>query len=112
MIGENVTANPTPVSSSSSNKNFTSLYYCYTCMIKCDLGDQQIQQQIAIFKSELSILKRRNVKSCGTLGRATEIEVNHLPLNLDKLVEKTVYHIDVRFTPELPERLLRYIILF
>jgi hypothetical protein len=41
------------------------------------------------------------------MGRATEIEVNHLPLNLDKLYKKVVYHIDVQFKPNLPRKLLR-----
>lgn len=60
-----------------------------------------------MLKSQLSIPKRRNPKSAGSLGRATEIEVNHLPLNIEKLTKKTVYHIDVVFVPELPKRLLR-----
>lgn len=75
--------------------------------MKCDLGDQQIQQKIEILRSQLSIPKRRNPKSAGSSGRLTEIEVNHLPLNLDKLVKKTIYHIDVQFNPELPRRLIR-----
>lgn len=66
-----------------------------------------MDQKIELFMKTLSIPKRKNPKVGGTLGRATEIEVNHLPLNLDKLFSKTVYHIDVQFTPELPKRLLR-----
>ncbi|XP_016662198.1 protein argonaute-2 isoform X1 [Acyrthosiphon pisum] len=70
-------------------------------------GGQQIEQQIVILKSNLHIPKRKNPKTGGSLGRATEIEVNHLPLNLDQLFKKVVYHVDVQFTPELPKRLLR-----
>lgn len=76
-------------------------------MFKCYLDDQKVQQQIQILKDRLSIPKRKNPKSAGSLGRVTEIEVNHLPLNLEKLTKKTVYHIDVVFNPELPKRLLR-----
>jgi len=72
-----------------------------------NLGGQQIEQQIVILKNNLHIPKRRNPKTGGSLGRATEIEVNHLPLNLDQLFKKVVYHVDVQFTPELPKRLLR-----
>jgi len=67
----------------------------------------QIQQIIEIFKSKIAVPKRSNPKAGGKKGRATEIDVNHLPLNLDKLFTKTVYHIDVLFKPELPKRLLR-----
>jgi eukaryotic translation initiation factor 2C len=70
-------------------------------------GNQQIEQQIVILKSNLHIPKRRNPKTGGSMGRATEIDVNHLPLNLDKLFKKVVYHVDVQFTPDLPKRLLR-----
>lgn len=70
-------------------------------------GNQQIDQQIEMLRNRLFIPKRRNLKTGGTLGRVTEVEVNHLPLVLDKLFKKTVYHIDVQFTPELPKRLLR-----
>ncbi|XP_025198780.1 protein argonaute-2-like [Melanaphis sacchari] len=70
-------------------------------------GNQQIEQQITILKSNLLIPKRKNPKAGGSLGRKTEIEVNHLPLNLDKLFKKVVYHVDVQFEPELPKRLLR-----
>lgn len=78
-------------------------------MIICILGaeKQLIEQNIVIFKKSLSIPKRRNPKVGGTSGRATEMEVNHLPLNLEKLFKKTVYHIDVKFTPDLPKKLLR-----
>lgn len=71
------------------------------------LGFQQIEQQIKILKSNLCIPKRKNKNTGGTLGRLTEIETNNLPLNIDKLFKKTVYHIDVQFTPDLPKRLLR-----
>jgi len=67
----------------------------------------QLEQIIEVFMKQLKIPKRRNPSAGGTKGRKTEIEVNHLPLNLDKLFTKTVYHIDVTFTPELPRRLLR-----
>ncbi|VVC24908.1 Hypothetical protein CINCED_3A021441 [Cinara cedri] len=70
-------------------------------------GNQQIDQQIEILRSKLVIPKRKNPKVGGKLGRQTELDVNHLPLNLDKLFKKTVYHIDCQFTPELPKRLLR-----
>ncbi|XP_026820735.1 protein argonaute-2-like [Rhopalosiphum maidis] len=70
-------------------------------------GNQQIEQQITILKSKLFIPKRKNPKAGGSMGRATTIEVNHLPLNLDKLFKKIVYHVDVQFTPDLPKRLLR-----
>lgn len=60
-----------------------------------------------MLKSNLRIPKRKNKTIGGTLGRSTEIETNHLPLNLDKLFKKTVYHIDAQFTPDLPKRLLR-----
>lgn len=76
-------------------------------MIMYNLGSQQIEQYINVLKKNLFIPKRKNPKSGGTLGRKTEMDVNHLPLNLDKLFKKTVYHIDVQFTPELPKRLLR-----
>jgi len=66
-----------------------------------------LEQQIEVLKKNIQIPKRRNPKVGGTLGRKTEIDVNHLPLNLDKLFKKTVYHIDVHFTPDLPKRLLR-----
>ncbi|CAH1737621.1 unnamed protein product [Aphis gossypii] len=69
--------------------------------------DQQIEQTISILKNELFIPKRRNPKSGGSLGRPTQVEVNYLPLNLDKLFKKVVYHVDVQFKPELPKRLLR-----
>lgn len=75
--------------------------------IASDTGSTQIDQKIEVYRQELKIPKRRNPKSGGKLGRQTEIEVNHLPLNLDKLYSKTVYHIDVLFRPELPRRLLR-----
>jgi len=68
---------------------------------------QQIEQQIQIFKSKLQVPKRSNIKSGGKLGRSTEINVNYLPLNLEKLYKKTLYHIDVTFNPELPKKLLR-----
>jgi len=70
-------------------------------------GNQQIEQQITILKSKLFIPKRRNPKAGGSMGRSTMIEVNHLPLNLDQLFKKVVYHVDVQFTPDLPKRLLR-----
>nr|QEI10611.1 argonaute 2 X2 [Myzus persicae] len=70
-------------------------------------GNQQIEQQIVILKSKLHIPKRRNPKAGGSLGRQTVIDVNHLPLDLDNLFKKLVYHVDVQFTPELPKRLLR-----
>lgn len=60
-----------------------------------------------MLKNNLHIPKRRNPKAGGTQGRVTVIDVNQLPLNLDKLFTKTVYHIDVQFSPELPKRLLR-----
>jgi len=41
------------------------------------------------------------------MGRSTEIEVNHLPLNLEELFNKVVYHTDVKFKPKLPTKLLR-----
>ncbi|XP_025202202.1 protein argonaute-2-like [Melanaphis sacchari] len=69
--------------------------------------NQQFEQQISILKSKLLVPKRRNPKTGGTIGRATEIDVNHLPLKLDKLFKKTVCHIDVQFKPELPKKLLR-----
>lgn len=69
--------------------------------------DQQVEQKIAILKNELFIPKRRNPRSGGSLGRQTQVEVNHLPLNLDKLFKKVVYHVDVQFNPDLPKRLLR-----
>jgi len=70
--------------------------------------DQQIEQQISLLKTKLNIPKRKSGKSGGgTLGRKTNVEVNHLPLNLDKLFKKTAYHIDVNFTPDLPKKLLR-----
>jgi len=72
-----------------------------------NLDNQQIEQQILILKNNLHIPKRRNPKTGGSMGRATEIDVNHLPLNLDKLFKKVVYHVDVQFTPDLPKRLLR-----
>jgi len=72
-----------------------------------NLGNQQIEQEIVILKSNLHIPKRRNPKAGGSLGRPTEIDVNHLPLDLDNLFKKVVYHIDVHFTPDLPKRLLR-----
>ncbi|XP_027849145.2 protein argonaute-2-like isoform X2 [Aphis gossypii] len=70
-------------------------------------GNQQIEQQIRMFKSQLLIPKRRNPQTGGSMGRVTEIEVNHLPLNLDKLFNKTVYHIDVQFEPAHPKTLFR-----
>ncbi|KAL4119321.1 hypothetical protein QTP88_012145 [Uroleucon formosanum] len=70
-------------------------------------GNQQIEQQIEMLKSNLHIPKRKNPKAGGSLGRATEIEVNHLPLNLDQLFKKVVYHVDVQFQPDLPKKLLR-----
>lgn len=60
-----------------------------------------------MLKQNLCVPKRRTPKSAGTAGRLTEVEVNHLPLNLDKLYKKTAYHMDVQFVPELPKRLLR-----
>lgn len=60
-----------------------------------------------MFKATLNIPKRKNAMYGGKLGRMTEIDVNYLPLNLNKLFKKTVYHMDVQFTPELPLRLLR-----
>ncbi|KAF0766388.1 protein argonaute-2-like [Aphis craccivora] len=70
-------------------------------------SNQQIEQQIDILKSKLIIPKRRNLETGGSMGRATEVEVNHLPLNLDKLFNKVVYHTDVKFKPKLPRKLLR-----
>lgn len=70
-------------------------------------GNQQIEQQITMLKSKLHIPKRRNPKAGGSMGRATEIEVNYLPLTLEKLFKKTIYHVDVQFKPDLPKRLLR-----
>lgn len=70
-------------------------------------GNQQIDQQIEILRTKLVIPRRKNPKVGGKLGCQTELDVNHLPLNLDKLFKKTVYHIDCQFTPELPKRLLR-----
>ncbi|KAF0756787.1 protein argonaute-2-like, partial [Aphis craccivora] len=69
--------------------------------------NQQIEQQIKMFKSQLLIPKRRNPKTGGSMGRLTEIEVNHLPINLDKLFNKVVYHIDVKFEPGRPKTLFR-----
>jgi len=60
-----------------------------------------------MLKSQLLIPKRRNPKTGGSMGRVTEIEVNHLPLNLDKLFNKAVYHIDVQFHPSHPKTLFR-----
>ncbi|VVC41898.1 Argonaute linker 2 domain,Ribonuclease H-like domain,PAZ domain,Piwi domain,Argonaute, linker 1 [Cinara cedri] len=70
-------------------------------------GNQQIDQQIEILKNKLVIPKRKNPKAAGKLGRQTELHVNHVPLDLDKLFKKTVYHINCQFNPELPKRLLR-----
>ncbi|VVC42413.1 Hypothetical protein CINCED_3A015370 [Cinara cedri] len=67
----------------------------------------QIDQQIGILRNRLVIPKRKNPKMGGTLGRHTEVEVNYLPLDLDKMFKKTIYHIDCQFNPELPKRLLR-----
>lgn len=72
----------------------------------CNLGSN-VEQQISLLKNTLNIPKRKNPMVGGTLGRKTEIDVNYLPLNLDKLFKKTVYHMDVNFEPELPKRLLR-----
>ncbi|XP_050439319.1 protein argonaute-2-like [Adelges cooleyi] len=67
----------------------------------------QLNQTLQSFQNQLAIPKRKNPRQGGKLGRATELEVNHLPLNLDKLFEKTVYHFDVAFSPDVPKKLLR-----
>jgi len=70
--------------------------------------EQQIEQQISMFKTNLIIPKRKSTKSGGgTLGRKTEVDVNYLLLNLDKLFKKTVYQMNVQFMPDVPRRLLR-----
>ncbi|XP_050530868.1 protein argonaute-2-like isoform X2 [Daktulosphaira vitifoliae] len=67
----------------------------------------QITQKLEVMKNQLTIPKRRNTKLAGTIGRKTELDINYLPLNLDKLFKKTVYHFDVQFVPDLPKNLLR-----
>lgn len=47
-------------------------------------------------------------KECGTVGRRTVVETNHLSLDLSKLRNKVAYHYDVEFDPPLPKRLLRH----
>ncbi|VVC34538.1 Piwi domain,Ribonuclease H-like domain,PAZ domain,Protein argonaute, N-terminal [Cinara cedri] len=69
------------------------------------------------FQMEPNILKARLVIPVtipgivGKLRRQTEIqtelEVNYFTLNFEELFKKTVYHIDCKFTPEIPKRLLR-----
>lgn len=88
-------------------KLYLSIVLLGTYLVIFNLGNQQIEQQITILKSKLVFPKRRNPKAGGSLGRATTIDVNHLPLKLDKLFKKVVYHVDVQFTPDLPKRLLR-----
>lgn len=60
-----------------------------------------------MLRKKLFIPKRKNKKAGGTLGRHTMVDVNHLPLLLEDLFKKTVYHIDAQFKPDLPKRLLR-----
>lgn len=83
--------------------NFIIFVHAYT--LKFNLGEQEIEQIISVLRTQLRIPKRENKRV--TIGRATEIEVNHLPLNLEKLFQKTVYHMDVQFIPKLPGKLLR-----
>lgn len=68
---------------------------------------EQIDRHIEILKRKLFIPKRKNQRCGGTLGRHTMVEVNHLPLMLDGLFKKIVYHVDVQFKPDMPKRLLR-----
>ncbi|VVC37415.1 Argonaute linker 2 domain,Ribonuclease H-like domain,PAZ domain,Piwi domain,Argonaute, linker 1 [Cinara cedri] len=70
-------------------------------------GNPEIDQQIEILKTKLVIPKRENPKAGGQRGRHTEVEVNHLPLDLDEFFKKTIYLINCKFTPEYPKRLLR-----
>ncbi|XP_050538341.1 protein argonaute-2-like isoform X4 [Daktulosphaira vitifoliae] len=67
----------------------------------------QFNQQLEVMKSQLDIPKRKNTKIGGTLGRKTDIDVNHLPMNLQKLFKKEVHHYDVQFNPDVPKKLLR-----
>lgn len=105
MLGNN----PPTVPQSASSQGNLKLYLIIVLLLIQFLFylDQQIEQTISILKNELFIPKRRNPKSGGSLGRPTQVEVNYLPLNLDKLFKKVVYHVDVQFKPELPKRLLR-----
>lgn len=105
MLGNN----PPVVPQSASNQGNLKLYLSILLLVLQFLFylDQQIEQKISMLKNELFIPKRRNPRSGGSLGRPTQVEVNYLPLNLDKLFKKVVYHVDVQFNPDLPKRLLR-----
>lgn len=83
--------------------------YCSTICIYNSGDDLHIEQKIELLKNNLYIPKRRNPNAGGTRGRATEIDVNLLPLDLNKLFKNTIYHFDVKFIPEIPKRLLRYV---
>lgn len=75
------------------------------------VGVELIEQQISILKNRLNISIRRNPKVGGTLGQKTEIDVDFIPLNLNKLFNKMVYHIDVLFEPVPSKKLLRKFVL-
>ncbi|CAH1731499.1 unnamed protein product [Aphis gossypii] len=92
-----------PIQEQSEGKNLSAMPQSFPTQG----SNQQIEHLINILKSKLIIPKRRNLEIGGSMGRATEVEVNHLPLNLDKFFNKVIYHTDVKFKPELPRKLLR-----
>lgn len=81
--------------------------YCFIICIY-NLGDGlYIEQQTELLRNNLQIPKIRNTNVGLKRGRVTEIDVNHLLLNLDELFKNTVYQIEVKCIPEFPKNLIR-----
>jgi len=69
--------------------------------------DRKIEQIIGALKNNLHIPKRKDRKSLEMIGRPTEVVVNAFEVNLDKFYAKTLYQIQVLFSPNKPKNLLR-----